>query len=280
MKQFIRKKNNTCIPGSIAKLPSHIYYDIINKMNIKEGNSSLLNYFLNSNTKHVLYYFRAVQYRFKTLDRIPINKDDGESCITGEMKPIYVENEELEASGQAVIDVIPRIHYQIIQIGGQDAHAAQTSLGQMEPIKFKITADAEALDRAAIDALKTKPALAVKMTDSSFFIWKTGEKRNGISGRWYIEDDGTCVYQPKGLSWFYGTGEVALTLSEEASCTAVFTIEERSFLYWIPIGFVLFSLFLLWCIIGWIRQPKFNNQIMEIVVYTKFGSAIQESPRI
>ena len=119
-----------------------------------------------------------------------------------------------------------------------------------------------------------------QMKDSSFFIWKTGEKRNGISGRWYIEDDGTCVYQPKGLSWFYGTGEVALTLSEEASCTAVFTIEERSFLYWIPIGFVLFSLFLLWCIIGWIRQPKFNNQIMEIVVYTKFGSAIQESPRI
>ena len=208
-----------------------------------------------------------------------IFKPKGETDSTGTLT-VYVENEELEASGQAVIDVIPRIHYQIIQIGGQDAHAAQTSLGQMEPIKFKITADAEALDRAAIDALKTKPALAVKMTDSSFFIWKTGEKRNGISGRWYIEDDGTCVYQPKGLSWFYGTGEVALTLSEEASCTAVFTIEERSFLYWIPIGFVLFSLFLFWCIIGWIRQPKFNNQIMEIVVYTKFGSAIQESPRI
>ena len=208
-----------------------------------------------------------------------IFKPKGETDSTGTLT-VYVENEELEASGQAVIDVIPRIHYQIIQIGGQDAHAAQTSLGQMEPIKFKITADAEALDRAAIDALKTKPALAVKMTDSSFFIWKTGEKRNGISGRWYIEDDGTCVYQPKGLSWFYGTGEVALTLSEEGSCTAVFTIEERSFLYWIPIGFVLFSLFLFWCIIGWIRQPKFNNQIMEIVVYTKFGSAIQESPRI
>ena len=86
--------NNICIPGSIAKLPSHIYCDIINKMNIKEGNSSLLNFFLNSNTKHVLYYFRAVQYWFKTLDRIPINKEDGESCITGEMKPIYVENEE------------------------------------------------------------------------------------------------------------------------------------------------------------------------------------------
>ena len=54
-------------------------YELINKMNIKEGNSSLLNYFFNSNTKHVLYYFRAVQYWFKTLDRIPINKEDGES---------------------------------------------------------------------------------------------------------------------------------------------------------------------------------------------------------
>ena len=90
---------------------------------------------------------------------------------------VYVENEELEASGQAVIDVIPRIHYQIIQIGGQDAHAAQTSLGQMEPIKFQITADAEVLDRAAIDALKTKPALAVKMTDSSFLYGNRRKKK-------------------------------------------------------------------------------------------------------
>lgn len=72
--------------------------------------------------------------------------------------------------------MIPRIHYQIIQIGGQDAHAAQTSLGQMEPIKFQITADAEVLDRAAIDALKTKPALAVKMTDSSFLYGKQAKK--------------------------------------------------------------------------------------------------------
>ena len=103
-----------------------------------------------------------------------IFKPKGETDSTGTLT-VYVENEELEASGQAVIDVIPRIHYQIIQIGGQDAHAAQTSLGQMEPIKFKITADAEALDRAAIDALKTKPTLAVKMT-AHFLYGKQAKK--------------------------------------------------------------------------------------------------------
>ena len=87
-------------------------------------------------------------------------------------------------------------------------------------------------------------------------------------------------YQPRGLSWFYGTAEVTLEILEEASLSTSFFIEERSFLYWIPIGLAIALLCLLWCVIGWIRQPKFNNQIMEIVVYTKFGSAIQESPRI
>ena len=86
--------SNICISGSIAKLSSLIYAGIIEKMSTKDGKSSLLNYFLNSKTKHVLYYFRAVQYWFKTLDKIPTNKEDGINCITGEMKPIYVENEE------------------------------------------------------------------------------------------------------------------------------------------------------------------------------------------
>ena len=208
-----------------------------------------------------------------------IFKPKGETDSTGTLT-VYVENEELEASGQEVIEVIPKIHYQIIQTGGQDASVGQTALGRMEPISFQITADGVALNKKEIEALKTGLNLSVAFTNRSFFIWKTGDQDGGISGRWHIEEDGNCVYQPRGLSWFYGTGEVTLELPEEASCTAVFTIEERSFLYWIPIGFVLFSLFLLWCIIGWIRQPKFNNQIMEIVVYTKFGSAIQESPRI
>ena len=208
-----------------------------------------------------------------------IFKPEGETDTTGTLT-IQVENAELEATGQVSIEVIPRIRYQIIQIGGQGASVGQTALGRMEPIQFQITADGVALDKKEIEALKTGLNLSVAFTNRSFFIWKTGDQDGGISGRWYIEEDGTCVYQPRGLSWFYGTGEVTLELPEEAACTATFIIEERSYLYWIPIGFVLFSLFLLWCIIGWIRQPKFNNQIMEIVVYTKFGSAIQESPRI
>ena len=38
-----------------------------------------------------------------------IFKPKGETDSTGTLT-VYVENEELEASGQAVIDVIPRIH--------------------------------------------------------------------------------------------------------------------------------------------------------------------------
>ena len=208
-----------------------------------------------------------------------IFKPEGETDTTGTLT-IQVENAELEASGQASIEIIPRIRYEIIQIGGQGASVGQTALGRMEPVLFQITADGETLDKKAIEALKTELNLKVALKDRFFFIWKMRDQNGGISGRWHIEEDGTCVYKPRGLSWFYGTGEVTLELSNEATCTATFLIEERSYLYWIPIGFVLLSLFLLWCIIGWIRQPKFNNQIMEIVVYTKFGSAIQESPRI
>ena len=156
-----------------------------------------------------------------------IFKPKGETDSTGTLT-VYVENEELEASGQAVIDVIPRIHYQIIQIGGQDASVGQTALGRMEPISFQITADGVALNKKEIEALKTGLNLSVAFTNRSFFIWKTGDQDGGISGRWHIEEDGNCVYQPRGLSWFYGTGEVTLELPEEASCTAVFTIEERS----------------------------------------------------
>ncbi len=208
-----------------------------------------------------------------------IFKPEGETDTTG-MLTIQVENRELEATGQLNIEIIPKIHYEIIQLGGQDASVGQAALGRMEPIQFQITADGTVLDKKGIEALKTGLNLDVAFTDRFFFIWKTKAKEGGISGIWHIKDDGTCVYQPRGLSWFYGNVEVTLELPKEAACTAIFQIEERSFLYWIPLGFVLVSLFLLWCIIGWIRQPKFNNQIMEIVVYTKFGSAIQESPRI
>ena len=206
-------------------------------------------------------------------------KLEGETDSIGTIT-MQLENSELEATGSFSIEVIPRIHYKIIQIDGQNATTPQTSLGRMEPLLFQITADGEVLDKSQIEALKSKLTHEVILSDRHFFIWKTRGQGKGVSGKWQIDEDGTIRYQPRGLSWFYGTAEVTLEIPEEASLSASFFIEERSFLYWIPIGFVLFSLFLLWCIIGWIRQPKFNNQIMEIVVYTKFGSAIQESPRI
>lgn len=204
---------------------------------------------------------------------------EGETDSTGTIT-IQTENKALEAAGEASIEVIPKICYEIIQISGQNAAAGQTSLGSMEPIRFVITADGEALTAEEVRELKEGLTLDVKFIDSSFFIWNTGVRKNSIPGSWFIDNDGSSVYQPSGISWFYGTAQVELSLAQEASCSAVFTIEERSLLYWIPIGAVFAALFLLWCVIGWIRQPKFANQIMEIVVYTKFGTAIQESPRI
>ena len=39
------------------------------------------------------YYFRAVQYWFKVLDRIPVFREDGLDRQTGEMKPMYFASE-------------------------------------------------------------------------------------------------------------------------------------------------------------------------------------------
>ena len=39
-----------------------------------------------------LYYFRAVQYWFKVLNKEPIFEEDGINIVTGEMKTIYAEN--------------------------------------------------------------------------------------------------------------------------------------------------------------------------------------------
>jgi len=85
---------NINMADSIAKLPSPLFTKIIEKLKIQDGKSSLTSSFLPTPTKHILYYFRAVQYWFKVLDRIPIYKDNGEDCITGEMKPVYTLSEE------------------------------------------------------------------------------------------------------------------------------------------------------------------------------------------
>ena len=45
--------------------------------------------FLPVNTEYCAFYFRAVLYWFKVLDRIPIFSEDGHKKVTGEMKPVY-----------------------------------------------------------------------------------------------------------------------------------------------------------------------------------------------
>lgn len=86
--------NKLDMTGSLAKLPSPLFIQITKKINQLDGKQLIGNHFVETPTKHVLYYFRAVQYWFKVLDKIPIYKDNGIDCITGEMKPIYTINEK------------------------------------------------------------------------------------------------------------------------------------------------------------------------------------------
>ena len=47
-------------------------------------------------SKQKFYYFRAVQYWFKILEKEPIFLENGEKTTTGEMKPIFTDSEELK----------------------------------------------------------------------------------------------------------------------------------------------------------------------------------------
>ncbi len=78
------------IDGSIPKVPNLLVYSIMEKMRKASGKKVLSGDFHVSPTKYFLYYFRAVQYWFKVLDRIPVFLEDGEDKVTGEMKTIYV----------------------------------------------------------------------------------------------------------------------------------------------------------------------------------------------
>ena len=80
--------------GTIAKLPSHCMKTIIEKMNNKCRGENLPNSFSVSHTKYYLFYFRAVQYWFKILDRLPIYLEDGVQCTTSEMKTLYFSSNE------------------------------------------------------------------------------------------------------------------------------------------------------------------------------------------
>jgi hypothetical protein len=46
--------------------------------------------------KHKFYYFRAVLYWVKILEDEPVFREDGIQTTTGEMKPVYVDSEDLK----------------------------------------------------------------------------------------------------------------------------------------------------------------------------------------
>ena len=81
------------IDGSIPKLPSSFVVNILRKM-CNPSQYHILPEFFNSFSSYKLYYFRAVQYWFKILDREPIFEEDGVHKTTGEMKPLYFNTED------------------------------------------------------------------------------------------------------------------------------------------------------------------------------------------
>ena len=81
------------IDGSMPKLPSSFVVNILRKM-CSRSQYHLLPEFINSFSLYKLYYFRAVQYWFKILDREPIFEEDGVHKTTGEMKPLYFDTED------------------------------------------------------------------------------------------------------------------------------------------------------------------------------------------
>lgn len=81
------------IDGSIPKIPSYCAQQILKVLSTKSAHHLLGEAFRESKKYH-LYYFRAVQYWFKVLDKEPIYDEDGVHKTTGEMKPIGFDTEK------------------------------------------------------------------------------------------------------------------------------------------------------------------------------------------
>ncbi|MBL0330032.1 MAG: Eco57I restriction-modification methylase domain-containing protein [Bacteroidetes bacterium] len=80
------------IEGSIPKVPNEFAKRLLQKTNSSSFN---IEYFKsNSATRNMIYYFRAVLYWVKILDKIPVFKEDGVNKVTGEMKPLYFDSSE------------------------------------------------------------------------------------------------------------------------------------------------------------------------------------------
>lgn len=82
------------VKGSIPKVPSSIVVSIIKRMQKVSKNILMSSSALVSPSNNYLYYFRAVLYWFKILDRKPILIEDGIETATGEMKPLYFDSKE------------------------------------------------------------------------------------------------------------------------------------------------------------------------------------------
>jgi len=78
------------IKGSIPKIPFDGFSDILKKMEAVSNGKWLSLGFSKEATSHRFFYFRAVQYWLKALDRKPIFFENGIQTETSEMKPLYV----------------------------------------------------------------------------------------------------------------------------------------------------------------------------------------------
>lgn len=83
--------SNIIINGSIPKIPSSFVVMTLNKMKSISDNHTISQLF-RSTSCNLLFYFRAVQYWFKVLDKEPIYEEDGVHKVTGEMKPLYFDS--------------------------------------------------------------------------------------------------------------------------------------------------------------------------------------------
>ena len=82
--------------GTIPKIPSDLYYSIVQKLKNKSKTKRVIDFFRNQPTKYKFFYFRAVLYWVKILEDEPIFRENGIQTTTGEMKPVYVESSEMK----------------------------------------------------------------------------------------------------------------------------------------------------------------------------------------
>lgn len=83
---------NIKIDGSIPKIPSEFVIKVLEKMRLM-SNDHILPSIFKEKAQFTLFYFRAVQYWFKVLDKEPIFEEDGIHKVTGEMKPLSFDTD-------------------------------------------------------------------------------------------------------------------------------------------------------------------------------------------